>query len=281
MRSRKRRATAPLETAATRVGVGLVSIRLASIGLVSIGLALIAPTVAAQSGGTEVPLAVAGGRLAVTVHDADGAAFVFALTTGSPVTLLTESTARALGPGARLDLGGLPVRLDHADTIPDERLVSGGTAFAGMVGVNTLGDFDILLDAPGGRLVLKPVGPTVSWPGTPLSDPLPVRVYHGVVISLDVRLNGRELQAMLDLGTPQLVVNEGARPDGLTGAEGTASLALGGVTLEGLPLRVRDLPVFERWDPNNRGFVLVGAAIAYDCAVSLSWAHGEMRTCLR
>lgn len=276
MRSKKRSLTTPLETAATRVGVGLVSIKLASIGL-----ALIAPTVAAQSGGTEVPLAVVGGRLAVTVHDADGAAFLFALTTGSPVTVLTESTARALGPGARLDLGGVPVRLDHADTTPDERLVSGGTAFAGMVGVNTLGDFDILLDAPGGRLVLQPVGPTVSWPGTSLSDPLPVRVYHGVVIGLDVRLNGRELQAMLDLGTPQLVVNEGARPDGLRGAEGTASLALGGVTLEGLPLRVRDLPVFERWDPNNRGFVLVGAAIAYDCAVSLSWAHGEMRTCLR
>jgi hypothetical protein len=279
MRSQKRRATTPLETAATRVGVA--SIGLASIGLASIGLALVAPKVAAQSSGTEVPLAVVGGRLAVTVHDADGAAFVFALTTGSPVTVLTESTALALGPGARLDLGGVPVSLDHADTIPDERLVSGGTAFAGMVGVNTLGDFDILLDAPGGRLILEPVGPTVSWPGTPLSDPLPVRVYHGVVIGLDVRLNGRELQAMLDLGTPQLVVNEGARPDGLRGAEGTASLALGGVTLEGLPLSVRDLPVFERWDPTNRGFVLVGAAIAYDCAVSLSWARGEMRTCLR
>ena len=38
---------------------------------------------------------------------------------------------------------------------------------------------------------------------------------------------------------------------------------------------------WKMWDPNGKGFVLVGAPIAFDCAISLSWVHQEMRTCVR
>jgi len=29
------------------------------------------------------------------------------------------------------------------------------------------------------------------------------------------------------------------------------------------------------------GFVIIGAPIVYDCALALSWAHQEMRMCVR
>lgn len=233
----------------------------------------------AQSTHVEVPLSVEGGRLAVTVTGPGGAEMRFALSTGSATTVLTESTAARLGSGAELALGGVPVPVEGAHTVPDAQLAEGG--FSGMIGVDVLGAHDVLLDVPGGRLVLAPVGPTVSWPGMTLTEPRRLRVYHGVVLGLDVELDGRPLQAQLDIGTTAVIVNEGARPEGMTGDEGTTTLSLGATRLEDLPLIVRDLSVFERWDPDGRGFALIGAPIAWDCAVSLSWAHAEIRTCVR
>ena len=233
----------------------------------------------AQETAVEVPLSVEAGRLAVTVTGPAGAEMRFALSTGSATTVLTESAAARLGSGAELALGGVPVPVEGAHTVPDAQLADGG--FSGMIGVDVLGAHDVLLDVPGGRLLLAPVGPAVSWPGMALGEPRRLRVYHGVVLGLDVELDGRPLQAQLDIGTPAVVVNEGARPEGMTGDEGTTTLSLGATRLEDLPLIVRDLSVFERWDPDGRGFVLVGAPIAWDCAVSLSWAHAEIRTCVR
>ena len=60
-----------------------------------------------------------------------------------------------------------------------------------------------------------------------------------------------------------------------------ATLGIGYASLVDLPIRVLDLPIFGGWDPNDRGFVILGAPIAYDCAISLSWAHKEIRTCVR
>ena len=45
-----------------------------------------------------------------------------------------------------------------------------------------------------------------------LSEPIPLRVFHGMVISLDVALAGRDFGAMLDTGSP-LLVNAGAAAD--------------------------------------------------------------------
>ena len=48
-----------------------------------------------------------------------------------------------------------------------------------------------------------------------------------------------------------------------------------------LPVAVRDLPLFQGWDPDGKGFVVIGAAITYDCALAISWVHQEIRTCVR
>ena len=48
-----------------------------------------------------------------------------------------------------------------------------------------------------------------------------------------------------------------------------------------LPIAVVDSPIFQGWDPEGKGFAVIGAAFAYDCALAVSWVHEELRTCLR
>ena len=47
------------------------------------------------------------------------------------------------------------------------------------------------------------------------------------------------------------------------------------------PMEVADLPLFRGWDPDGNGFVVIGAPVAYDCAIAVSFFHGEIRTCMR
>jgi hypothetical protein len=144
-----------------------------------------------------------------------------------------------------------------------------------------LSRYDLLVDAPGGRLLLREIGPEVSWPGVGLSPPIHLRIYHGVVIGLDAEVDGTSYLATLDLGTPGMLVNEPARAALGLDAEDTATLRLGTSTMTNVPVRVSDHPVLARFDPDGRGFVLVGSAVANGCRVSLSWVHQEMRTCVR
>jgi hypothetical protein len=39
--------------------------------------------------------------------------------------------------------------------------------------------------------------------------------------------------------------------------------------------------VVRRFAGNDTGFVLVGAHIALDCVLSVSWVHRELRTCVK
>lgn len=248
-----------------------------------LAVAILAGPLGAQArpaGPVEVPLRTHGGRFIVPVKAADGAELDFILSTGSAVTVLSQSTARRLGEGAALTLGGLPVPMDGAQTLPDASLRTAGRDFAGMIAPNMLNAFDILVDAPRGRLVLKPVGRAVSWEGVALSEPVRLRVYHGIVLGLDVEMNGRPYPAMLDLGTPGVLVNERVVSEaGVTG--GRATLKLGARTFADVPTEVTDHPAIQRFSPGGDGFVLVGTAVSLDCAVSVSWVHREMRTCVR
>ena len=115
----------------------------------------------------------------------------------------------------------------------------------------------------------------------PDSDPITLRVFHGIVTSLDITIDGQSYGAMLDTGASPLLVNAGAGEKlGIEG-EGSATLEIGSVAFGDVDVRVSDNPVFERWDPNGDGFAMVGGSIALDCAISISWVHREMRTCVR
>lgn len=247
-----------------------------------VATALFAPPGGAQAhGAVEVDLRVEAGRLVVPVETGDGSVLDFVVGNGSGVTVLTESTARGLGPDPALTLGGIPVAMDGMATVPDERLPGEGRPLAGIIGANTLNAFDMLADVPGGRLVLKPIGRAVEWPGMTLSEPLRMQVYHGVALSFQVELNGTPYRATLDLGTPFSVVNEGVRSEQSLEEEDTVTLEVAGARLEDHPVRTLDLEALRRWSPDGAGFVMVGAPLAWDCAVSISWVHQEIRTCVR
>jgi len=245
--------------------------------------ALASPAAAQMHGNgpVEVPLRVEQGRLLVPVEAPDGTVFEFILSTGTPPTVLSASTAARLGDETGLTIGGLPLATDDIVTVPDEQLTVDGMVFAGMVGPDSFNDFDVLIDVPGERFVLKPFGRSVEWEDMKLSDPIRLQVYHGTVLALEVALNGKTYQAQLDLGLSTVVVNTPVGEAMHLEAEGVTTLALGRTTLSDLSTRVRDLDVFGRWDPEGNGFVIVGAPIAYDCAISISWVHREMRTCVQ
>lgn len=244
--------------------------------------ALASPAAAQAPAGApvEVALRTHGGRLIVPVRSANGEDLEFIVSTGSTATVLTESAAKRVGD-AGLTLGGLTVPMDGSQTVPDGSLTTAGTRFDGMIGGNMLSAYDVLFDAPGGRLVLKPVGRAVEWKGESLSEPVRLRVYHGVILGLDVELGGAPYPAMLDLGTPALLVNAAVVKAGGVAGGKAGTLRLGSVTFRDLPAAESDHPVIQRFSPNGDGFVLVGAPIALECAVSVSWVHRELRTCVR
>jgi hypothetical protein len=247
---------------------------LAAAGLSSAAMAQVTETIV-------VPLEVHGGRLVVPARTADGTELAFVVSTGSGVTVLSESTAALLGAQPELSLGGTPVAMEGRRTLPDEGLVTEGRAMAGMIGSNTLNRFDVLVDVPGGRLALKPVGRSVSWEGVTLSEPVRLRVFHGVILGLDVEVNGKEYPALLDLGTPTLVVNERVMKESAVQGGKVRAFRVGDTTLPGLPVRHEELDAFRMMSRNGEGVVLVGAPLAHECAVSLSWVHRELRTCVR
>lgn len=256
----------------TTHGVGLVALLFTTLSMAA------APAWARAQEVVEVPLEVLGGRMVVQARADDGTELRFLVTTGSSVTVLSESGAARIG-GQGVSMGSVPVNMDGRQTVPDDGLTVDGVVMDGLVSNNTLNRFDALFDAQGGRLLLKPFGRAVEWPGFALSDPVRLRVFHGVVLGLDVEVGGKSYPAMLELGASSLLVNQ-AVLDGGTFDDGTADLRLGKRLFEDVPIKLSDNPVIARFSPNGDGFVLVGVAPALECAVAVSWIHRELRTCV-
>jgi hypothetical protein len=228
----------------------------------------------------EIPLRMQDGRLVVSVDGPDGKEFTFVL--GLGVSMLTESGAARIGDAtSSLTLGGVPVHTEGIETVPDAELALNGNVPDGLVGGMTLNRFDALIDVPGKRLVLKPVGRSVRWEGVRLSGAVPIAVYHDVLARADVEVNGQLYGGLLDLVSPELVVNEGVRTGSKLEGDRIESFRMGYAGYTDVPVAVRDLPLFQGWDREGKGFVVIGAAITYDCALAISWAHQEIRTCVR
>ena len=227
----------------------------------------------------EVALRVEDGRLIVPVHAADGSQFEFIVSTS--YTVFSESGAARLGDHPSLTLGGVAVRTDDVPAFPDEDLTVAGKVMDGMVGSSTLNQFDVLIDVPRGRLFLKPIGRSVEWPGVKLSNPVRVRVMHGLLSGLDVEVDGKPYGATLELNRPAHVVNQSVKAQTGIDDDDVVTLRLGYATFADAPAQVLDLPLFSGWDPSGKGFVVVGAPITFDCALSLSWVHREIRTCVQ
>ena len=227
----------------------------------------------------EIPLRVEDGRLIVPVEASDGSRLQFVV--GTTYTGLSETAAARLGDQPSLTLGGVEVRLDDFPPFPDEGLMVSGNVMDGMVGSATLDQFDVLIDVPEGRLLLKPIGRSVEWPGVTLSQPVRVRVMHGMLFGLDVEFGGKPYGATLELNRPVHVVSPSVQVQTGIDDDDVGLLRLGYAAFADAPVQVRELPLFSGWDPSGKGFVVVGAPIAFDCAIALSWVHAEIRTCMR
>lgn len=229
----------------------------------------------------EIPLRVHGGQLTVPVETEDGSTLEFIVSTANMVTVFSKTGEARIGD-SQLSVAGIPIPTDGSQTVDDSSLtIDDGTVIDGILGSNFLNQFDVLIDAPGGRLVLRKPGRSVQWDGMTLSDPIRLRLLHGVILTLDVELNGHTYPAMLDIGTSSVVVNERVKSEAALETDGVGTLTVGETTYPDLRVTVRDLPLFERFSPNGDGFVLVGAPLALDCAVSISYVRQELRTCVR
>jgi hypothetical protein len=228
----------------------------------------------------EVPLRVdPAGRLVVPVQTADGRTLSFAVSTMVPSTMVAASLAGDDASALGLRLDGLDQPLVVAP-LTDEAFVIDGHRIDGFLGLATLGDFDVLIDAPHDRMVLRPIGRAVEWAGMEMSEPTRLNVFHGVALRLDIEVAGRRLGATLDLANPANQANSGAAHLAGLSAGATIPVRISGVE-RGLLFEVAETPVLDRWDPDGAGFASLGAPFAAECALSLSWFHQELRTCVR
>jgi hypothetical protein len=257
----------------TRVGIGLLGI---------MTIAALASPLAAQGPRPEpieVPLRVVDGRMIVSAEASDGSTYDFVLGLGLP--LVTQSAVARIGD-ARLTIGGIPVDLEEGQTVPDSYLALDGAIGptpAGILGSPTLNRYDLLVDVPNGRLVLKPFGRAVRWDGVKLSGSVPVEVFHDLLMRTDVQVEGEVYKGLLDLANPGLQVN---RPIGAAVTDGhIGAFRMGYSGWPDIPAEVSDSPVFGRWVGEGEGFVIIGAAVAYDCVLAISFQHSEIRTCLQ
>lgn len=250
------------------------------LAAVIVGLCLVAP-VHAQTESIEIPLRMEGGRLLVTADGPHGEQHDFVL--GLARNAVSQSGLDRLGPAlSAMSLGGVRIDLEGAPTVPDAELkVAGGPTPMGVIGGEALHPFDVLIDVPGGRLVLKRSGRSVRWDGVSLSSPVTTQVFHDALMRVDVEVGGNVFGGLLDFVQPTMGVNEPLRSQLEEDATRMSSFRMGYSGWEDLPAAVTDDPLFRGWDPDGNGFVVVGAAVAAECVIAVSWRHAELRTCLR
>lgn len=234
------------------------------------------------TGATEVPLRVEEGRLLVTLQTASGEPLDFVL--GAAGSLVSSWGAEQLGSELEgATLGDLPISLAGAQVVPDRSLLLDGPfegRIAGVLGGQSLMDYDILIDAPGRRLLLQRPGRFVAWEGVELTGAVGLQILHDYLIRTDVEVNGEIFSAHLDLSPATMIVSSVVR-DRAGVHDGRADFRMGYAAFPDRPAEYLDLPALRAWGGDDAGVVFVGAPVAYDCAIAISWTHAEMRTCVR
>ena len=148
-----------------------------AFGLLAAGCSPVAPNARSQQ--IEIPLRFEDGRLIVPVEASDGTQLEFILSTSS--TSFSRSTVGRFGDQPELTIGGVPVYTEGVQTVSDEELAVRERVMDGMIGPQTLNQYDVLIDVPEGQLVLQPIRGEVEWEGVALSLPMRVRVLHGLL----------------------------------------------------------------------------------------------------
>lgn len=237
------------------------------------------------AGGALSPIAIEGDRVLVTAH-IDGKPRVMVIDTAASITSLSTTAARELGISfdgftrindtVHAGLGtvkSLSVGLaDHANVqvaivdMPNAR--DSAVKFDGILGLDILGNHDVVLDFKRRTLALYPAGAIVQnrlMPGMARVDLQ--RGSYGLM-TLDVQIGNKAppIRAILDLGAPTTVINRAAAYmlDVRKPIFRPRSIAVGGVDLARRAMVVRDLPVFARFGLANRPALLLGSDVFQD-----------------
>jgi hypothetical protein len=180
---------------------------------------------------------------------------------------------------------------------------SAGPPYAGVLGADFLRHFDVEIDVPGGRLRLWRHREGSAPPAPPrapanLANLAPVRGF----VAFDVAVGDSVGRGVLDSGahtstlnwraaagagvtreTPGLVVNRSAA--GISGdTVETHHHRFDGVAVEGLRLpplemRISDLPVYQALGFGARAAMLLGADFLRECRVFISYSQRRVHLC--
>ncbi len=271
----------------------------------------------------EVPLEVEGSWLIVPVRGR-GETLRFIFDTGSSSGSVSERLARRHGlravGEARLSgasgrdrvsvVDGRWLRLGSASTGDREKFVLGDHVlsdgddrrFDGIIGADLLRYYDVLIDAPAGLLRLYQPG-TAGSEGGPVVGPslaVPFERLRRGIIQLEVSVNGHPVTAVLDTGSPTVLLNPiAADAVGLTlaeeplseGARGVGSKAVttyggrvdaiqvGETRFESVDVEVADLPIFGRLGLGGRPAMLLGSPVLLGCPLLISYKERALRFC--
>lgn len=273
----------------------------------------------------EVPIEVDGRWLIVPV-EARGRIYRFILDTGATTGAITRSLALQLGLRATaeaklsgasgqarvpvvstkmLRLGDVRAGNWEKYVLEDAVLADGDDhRFDGIVGSDLLKYYDVLIDAPGRALRLYKRGTTNedSGPVVGPEDAVSFKRVRRGIIRLEVLVNGSVVDAVLDSGSPALLLNAAAADaTGVTVSEEPvseqsrgigseevptygaqiASISVGRTSLEVLDGEVADLPIFGRLGLDDRPAMLLGSPLLLRCPVLISWSERELRFCRR
>ncbi len=274
---------------------------------------------------TEVPIELEGNWLIVPV-DARGRMLRFILDTGATAGAVARSVARRLNLPivAQARLSGASGRAlapvaevrwlrvgearsgDFQKWVLSDGLLSDGDdlRFDGIVGSDLLKYYDILIDVPSRMLKLYKRGTTSanSGPVVGQASAVPFKRQLGGIIRFDVLVNGETVAAILDTGSPSMILNTvAAEAAGVTVSDEPVSeeargigsekvptysasidaLEVGSVQLDSVDGEVADLPIFDRLGLDDEPAMLLGSPFLLRCPLLISWRERELRFCRR
>jgi predicted aspartyl protease len=296
----------------------------------ALGLLIFLTLCGSDSDPVTVPLTPADGWLVIpVVFGEKGDTLRFIVDTGASRSAVSAGTVRryglrprgrveavgASGPASlrvvalpTLGIGTIEVRnlpalvLDDATLTPFGGRLDGYDALDGVLGVDILRRFDVLLDAPSGRMVLFAPGREPGDLEERVSAPVTISSRSTPLLRHQVEINGVRMTAVLDSGSRRVVLNStAARLAGVevvtgsgernapgVGAQETTQHAVtidrlhaGGLTLQSVDGHMADLPVFAALGLGSTPAVLLGAPILSRCAVFVSYSTSTVRYCRR
>ena len=175
-----------------------------------------------------------------------------------------------------------------------------GIRYDGVIGTHLFEHYDVRIDGP--RREIRLYEPGRAARGEDLGPPIPMDDLGRALVHFTVRVNGREMGAILDTGAPYTVLNTAAAL--LAGVELTGEpftllpRGIGSATIAAAPIRlaaldlgatrfaevdavVAELAMFEALDFSSRPMIILGAPVVEACEILISRARGSVSVCER